>query len=111
MMYKMVWDNGYYRRDEDFESYEDAKACAEEVLTEWMWEEIAGWDGLPTDQQKVEWNWMIRNCHTEIYECNPEAEKWTQCEGLSEDDLDRIGWAEIGNGYKPWVWRVTDEVC
>ena len=100
MMYKMVWDNGYYRCDEDFESYEDAKACAEDVLTEWMLEEIAGReDGLPTDRQKVEWNWMIRNCHTEIYECNPETGTWMQCEGLSEDDLDRIGWAEITKKY------------
>ena len=101
--FHMVWSNEHSCDGVDCESYEAAKCLAEDTLLEWEMEEICKWEGgVPTEEQIEDWNYMVFNCYTLIYEYDPMTDEYVERDGLSYEDEEKIGWREIDENYKPW---------
>lgn len=94
--FQMVWNTDCCSDGIDCDSYEAAKAEAEDLLVEWMVEEGAKWKNrTPTPEQIDDWNYMICNCYTEIYKYNPATDGYEEVDGLTYEDEERIGWKEL----------------
>lgn len=101
--FRMVWDTYDCCDGIDCESYGAAKCQAEDTLLEWEMEEIVSWnDGIPTEAQIEDWNYMIFNCGVSIYEYDAMADEYVERDGLSYEEEEQIGWREIDENYKPW---------
>ena len=101
--FRMCWDTDNCCDGVDCESYGDAKCRAEDTLIEWQMAESYNWkDGVPTEAQIDDWNYMICNCAVSIYEYDAMADEYVERDGLSYEEEEQLGWREIGENYKPW---------
>lgn len=99
----MVWDTDHCCDGIDCESLGAAKCLAEDTLIEWQMEEISKWkDGVPTEEQIDDWNYMIWNCGVEIYKYDPDTDEYVVADRLSYEEEEQLGWREITEDYKPW---------
>ncbi len=82
-----------------FETFEAAKADAEDTLINWTLEESRRWkfaeDGtpLPTAKQIEDYDYMIENCECHVVEYDDDGNQVNEYY-LTDDELDEIGWME-----------------
>ena len=83
---------------EEFGNLEEAKYEAKNILADWMAECRKEWKSFaPTEEERNDWNEMIRECFVEIRKYDPiygdyeELPYWEP----KDEDLKAIGWVEI----------------
>ena len=91
--WQMVWDTDSCCDGCYFDTFEAAKASAEDTLIEWEMEEVQGWTGYdPTDEQIDSWNYMIYNCSVEVRKYNPDTDEYEEYWYPSYEDVKNLGW-------------------
>ena len=96
--YIVVWSNDSCCDSEniDFDTIEEAKHYALDILTEWIVQEQAKWKGdKPTPEEIEDFNYMIYNCYVEVQEYDPDKDEYYDTECITYEDEDAIGWKEI----------------
>ena len=85
-MYRLLIDGDHFIHGIDYDTFEEAKDSAFEVLNSWMT------DALTDD----EWDYMICNCSVEICKFDPETKQWDGFWYPDDEYLESIGWVERG---------------
>lgn len=80
----------------DFDSFEAAKADAEDTLVNWMVEEQSKWRSeKPTKEELEDYNYMICNCSVRVDRYNPTTDEYEEYWSPSCEEEEKIGWKEI----------------
>ena len=96
--YRMVWDNDSCCDGIDCESFDEAKAQAEDTLVEWMVQERNEWKDpfCPTEDELDNYNYMICSCSCSVYKYDPDADEYEEAEdALDYEAEESIGWKEL----------------
>ena len=81
----------------EFDSFEAAKADAEDTLVEWMVEERNRWKNVfhPTEEELDNYNYMICNCSVWVAKYNPNTDEYETEWEPSYEDEEALGWKEL----------------
>jgi hypothetical protein len=95
--YQMIFDTDSCCDGIDFESFEAAKADAEDTLIQWMVEERSEWEDLfhPNDEELDNYNYMICNCSVWVGKYNPDTDEYEEEWSPSYEDAEALGWYEL----------------
>ena len=97
--YRMCWSNAHTCDSVPFDSFEAAKANAEDTLVNWIAEEMAEWKGEnPTQEDIDRFNSMICDCYVEIMQYDPANDEYEVVWEPSGEDEIALGWVEIKTG-------------
>ena len=97
--FEMVFSTDSFCDGIDFETFEAAKADAEDTLINWATDERREWktaeDGtpLPTAKQIENYDYMIYNCECHIVEYDDDGNQVNEYY-FTDDELAEIGWIE-----------------
>ena len=95
--FRMVWDTDTDCDGFGCESFEAAKAYAEDTLVEWMCQQRSEWKDpfCPTEDELDEYNYMIWNCSVEVRKYDPMTDEYDEFWSPSYDDEEQLGWIEL----------------
>jgi len=78
-------------------SFAQAKQDTLDLLLNWMWQQSEEWDPEgPTEDQIIDWDYMIYNCSAYVAKYNPDTDEYDEYWEPSDKDLARIGWVTKG---------------
>ena len=92
--FMMVWDTDSCCDGIECESFEEAKADAEDTLIEWACEEMRDWNGMPTEEQIESYDYMYYNCSVRVDKYNPDTDEYEEYWSPSYEDEKTLGWQE-----------------
>lgn len=103
--YRMAWDTDNCCDTIPRDSFESAKADAEDTLINWASDEMSGWDAEngPTEDQIKSWNYMIFNCGVQVERYDPATDEYDVVYSFSDQELHDMGWDEYEKLDWPWT--------
>lgn len=104
--WKVCWDTESCSDGYDCESFEQAKASAEDTLIEWMTEQVYSYpvDFKEWSKEQIEdWDYMYWNCDVCIWKYDPDTDEYEEYWSPSDDELEAIGWMEYEDCVKKGV--------
>ena len=94
--YKVVWDNESCCDGHGCDTFEIAKSDVEEILVNWIVEEVATWKNNKPSAENIEnFNYMIYNCNAWVEKYNPDTDEYEEYWFPNDEFLKSIGWEEI----------------
>ena len=81
----------------DLDSFEVAKADAEDTLVQWMVDARSCWKDVfhPTEKELEDYNYMICNCSVRVDKYNPHTDEYETEWEPSYEDEEALGWKEL----------------
>lgn len=75
------------------DTFEEAKDCAMEIMSEWLMDGYAILQKENFSQEVIDgWDEMIEECWVAVGKYNPETKEYEEFWNPSDDDLEMIGW-------------------
>jgi len=97
--YKVIWDNGECCDGFECDTFEEAEARVWDIYDGWaeaMYYELVNKDF--SDEALEDWNRMIFECWVEIYEYDPDTDRYEECWFPPDADFEKVGpfgWNEL----------------